>query len=73
MRCPFVYLAAALPLAIFIGLIPVTISGMGTRDTAMIVLLKNMQPTKPIGGEFSLHLRLLAAHLTRLTIHESSL
>ncbi|MGI6456884.1 MAG: lysylphosphatidylglycerol synthase transmembrane domain-containing protein [bacterium] len=39
-QVPFVYLAAALPLAIFIGLIPVTISGMGTRDTAMIVLFE---------------------------------
>lgn len=30
---------AALPLAIFVGLIPVTIGGMGTRDAALVTLL----------------------------------
>lgn len=41
---PFVYMAAALPLAIFIGLIPVTISGMGIRDLAMIRLFEPYAP-----------------------------
>jgi uncharacterized membrane protein YbhN (UPF0104 family) len=38
---PFDYLSAALPLAIFIGLLPITLSGMGTRDTAVIALFEN--------------------------------
>jgi len=33
---PLFYVAAAFPLAIFIGLLPVTIAGMGTRDSAII-------------------------------------
>ena len=33
---PLFYIAAAFPLAIFIGLIPITIAGMGTRDSAII-------------------------------------
>lgn len=32
------FTAAALPIAIFVGLFPVTIAGMGTRDTALVVL-----------------------------------
>ena len=32
------YIAAAFPLAIFVGLIPITIAGMGTRDSAIIYL-----------------------------------
>lgn len=35
---PLLFIMAALPIAIFIGLIPVTISGMGTRDSAIIML-----------------------------------
>ncbi|MGC9329636.1 MAG: lysylphosphatidylglycerol synthase transmembrane domain-containing protein, partial [Candidatus Hinthialibacter sp.] len=41
---PIFYIAAALPIAIFIGLIPVTISGMGTRDSAMIFLFQQYAP-----------------------------
>ncbi len=37
---PFFYIVAALPIAIFIGLIPVTLSGMGTRDSAIIFLFQ---------------------------------
>ena len=36
---PFWLTAAALPIAIFIGLIPITIGGMGTRDAALVTLL----------------------------------
>ena len=35
---PAGFISAALPLVIFIGLIPVTFAGMGTRDSAMILL-----------------------------------
>jgi len=35
---PLGFTAAALPVAIFVGLIPVTFGGMGTRDSAMVVL-----------------------------------
>ena len=33
---PIVYIFAAFPLSIFIGLIPITLAGMGTRDSAII-------------------------------------
>jgi hypothetical protein len=36
---PFARVLAALPAAIFVGLVPITIAGMGTRDTALIRLL----------------------------------
>ena len=36
---PFWLTTAALPIAIFIGLIPITIGGMGTRDAALVTLL----------------------------------
>ncbi len=35
---PPLYAVGALPLAIFVGLLPVTLSGMGTRDSALIFL-----------------------------------
>ena len=41
---PLLYIAASLPIAIFIGLIPITPSGMGTRDSAMIYLFRNAAP-----------------------------
>lgn len=37
-------LLAALPAAIFVGLLPVTIMGMGTRDAALIALLAGHAP-----------------------------
>ena len=36
---PFVSVLAALPAAIFVGLLPITLMGMGTRDAALIRLL----------------------------------
>ncbi len=41
---PLFYIAASLPIAIFVGLIPVTVSGMGTRDSAMIYLFSGFAP-----------------------------
>lgn len=41
---PLFYIAAALPIAIFIGLIPITLSGMGTRDSALIYLFHHYAP-----------------------------
>lgn len=35
---PFLFTMANVPIAIFIGLIPVTLGGMGTRDAAIILL-----------------------------------
>ncbi len=35
---PLVFASGALPLAIFVGLLPLTLSGMGTRDAAIIAL-----------------------------------
>jgi glycosyltransferase 2 family protein len=37
---PFLLAVGALPLAIFVGLLPLTLSGMGTRDSAIIVLFQ---------------------------------
>lgn len=36
---PLTTILAVLPLAIFVGLLPITISGMGTRDGALVLLL----------------------------------
>ncbi len=41
---PMSFTIGAFPLCIFIGLIPVTISGMGTRDSAIIYLFKDYAP-----------------------------
>lgn len=41
---PFSAILAYLPLSIFIGLIPITIGGMGTRDSAIIVLFAAFAP-----------------------------
>lgn len=35
---PYGFIVAAMPVAIFVGLVPVTLGGMGTRDAAMVVL-----------------------------------
>lgn len=35
-QVPLLFTATALPIAIFIGLIPITLSGMGTRDSAIV-------------------------------------
>lgn len=37
---PLGYVCAALPVAIFVGLLPITTAGMGTRDAAMIYLFQ---------------------------------
>ena len=37
---PFFFAMGALPLAIFVGLLPLTLSGMGTRDSAIIALFQ---------------------------------
>ncbi len=37
---PLLYVVAALPIAIFVGLIPITLAGMGTRDSAIILLFQ---------------------------------
>ena len=39
---PVLFAAGALPIAIFIGLLPITLSGMGTRDRAIIVLFASV-------------------------------
>ncbi|MCJ7692896.1 MAG: flippase-like domain-containing protein [Sedimentisphaerales bacterium] len=36
---PLTTILAVLPLAIFVGLLPITVSGMGTRDGALVLLL----------------------------------
>jgi glycosyltransferase 2 family protein len=41
---PFGNVLAALPAAIFVGLVPLTVAGMGTRDAALIRLLAGSAP-----------------------------
>jgi glycosyltransferase 2 family protein len=38
-EAPFLQVCRALPLAILAGLLPLTLSGIGTRDAALIVLM----------------------------------
>jgi uncharacterized membrane protein YbhN (UPF0104 family) len=40
------FTSGALPLAIFAGLLPVTISGMGTRDGALVLLYRGLAPAE---------------------------
>ena len=35
-QVPLLFTATAMPIAIFVGLIPITLSGMGTRDSAIV-------------------------------------
>lgn len=41
---PLLFATGALPLAIFVGLLPLTLSGMGTRDAALIALFARHAP-----------------------------
>ena len=42
---PLGFTVAALPVAIFVGLLPITFGGMGTRDSAMVVLFAGFATT----------------------------
>ncbi|OPZ15925.1 MAG: hypothetical protein BWZ10_01604 [candidate division BRC1 bacterium ADurb.BinA364] len=44
----FSYVCAALPVAIFIGLLPLTLAGMGTRDKAMMALFARAGAPEPV-------------------------
>jgi uncharacterized protein (TIRG00374 family) len=47
---PWLYIMANIPIAIFIGLIPITLGGMGTRDTAIIFLFSGYaEPSQLLG------------------------
>lgn len=48
----FIEVAAATPLAIFVGLLPVSISGMGTRDAALAFLLTGTATEVVYAGTF---------------------
>ena len=41
---PFGYALAAVPIAVFVGLVPVTLGGIGTRDAAMVFLFSGLVP-----------------------------
>lgn len=41
---PVLYMVAAFPIAIFVGLLPVTLTGMGTRDAAIVYLFSSFAP-----------------------------
>ncbi len=47
---PLLFTVANIPIAIFIGLIPITLGGMGTRDAAIIFLFSEFAtPEKLLG------------------------
>jgi len=43
-------ISARLPLSIFIGILPITLAGMGTRDAAMLYFFKEFAPASTIFG-----------------------
>ena len=43
-QVPFGAVAAATPLAILVGILPLSISGIGTRDAALVLLLRDFAP-----------------------------
>jgi len=47
---PLIETAARLPLSIFIGVLPITLAGIGTRDAAMIFFFKSFAPAGIILG-----------------------
>jgi len=71
---PFFTTLALMPLAIFIGLLPITIAGVGTRDAAMVVLFRPYEATATIAGAALLtHLRYLVPGLAGLPFFHSYL
>lgn len=47
---PMIAFAAFMPLSIFVGLLPFTIAGIGTRDSAMIQLFLGYAPKEVLAG-----------------------
>jgi glycosyltransferase 2 family protein len=45
------------PLAIFIGLVPVSIAGFGTRDAALVTLLPNLPASLVLAVSLYINLR----------------
>jgi len=40
----FIFICLTLPIALFVGILPLTIAGMGTRDSAIVYLFSNVAP-----------------------------
>jgi uncharacterized membrane protein YbhN (UPF0104 family) len=43
----FIYCVAVVPIAVFVGFMPITIGGMGTRDATFIYYSQNTQAILP--------------------------
>lgn len=54
---PLFQFATMVPLAIFIGLIPLTIAGFGTRDNALVALFPQFSPSLMVGVALYVNLR----------------
>lgn len=54
------------PLAIFIGLIPISIAGFGTRDAALVTLLSGVAPSAVLAASFYVNLRYILPALAGL-------
>lgn len=64
---PFLDAMALVPVAIFIGLLPITVAGIGTRDAALIFLFRPYQGAAAMAGVALLtHLRYLVPGLAGL-------
>lgn len=50
---------AMVPLAIFVGLLPISIAGFGTRDAAFVALLTGIAPAAVLAASFYVNLRYL--------------
>lgn len=65
---------AMVPLAIFIGLLPISIAGFGTRDAALIALLPSLPATTVLAASLYINLRYIVPaivgihYLTRYAI-----
>lgn len=66
--------AALVPVAIFVGLLPVTIAGIGTRDAAMVFLFAPLDgPARIAGVALLTHLRYIVPGLAGLPFFSSYL
>jgi uncharacterized protein (TIRG00374 family) len=63
---PLFQFATMVPLAIFIGLIPLTIAGFGTRDNALVAFFPQFPPSLMVGVALYVNLRYILPALAGL-------
>lgn len=71
---PFFQAMALVPVAIFVGLLPISVAGIGTRDAALVLLFSPPQSAAAIAGVALLtHLRYLVPGLAGLPFFQGYL